>query len=76
MKSIRLLSWNVRGVCNALMRNLIKDVVKDGRANFICLQETKCEKWNSSSIKQLWANDDFGWAEVNTRGNSGGLLCS
>lgn len=76
MNELAIFSWNVRGVNNSTTRKGIKDLVIANKANFICLQETKCSKWNSFMISSLWGLDGNGWVEVDSRGLSGGLVCS
>lgn len=75
MKTISLISWNVRGVCNKVSRRLVKEAILEHKTNVVYLQETKCSSWNALSIRKLCGNQDFDWVEVPAKGLSGGLLC-
>ena len=39
--SLRLLSWNVRGLNNPQKREVCKNLLKEWRCDVVCLQETK-----------------------------------
>ena len=45
---IKILSWNVRGVNNLEKGKVIKQFIKDQRADLVCLQETKVQDVSSS----------------------------
>lgn len=75
MKNLSMVSWNIRGVCNSVSKRIVKDALLECKANILCLQETKCSSWNTSSIRGLCGSQDFEWVEVSSRGLSGGLLC-
>lgn len=76
MNNLILLSWNVRGTCNIGSKRMIKDTLRANKINFLCLQETKCGKWNNNMMGSLWDVDNHGWIESEGIGQAGGLLCS
>ena len=39
--TLRLLSWNVKGLNNPQKREVCKNLLKDWKCNIVCLQETK-----------------------------------
>lgn len=41
---------------------------------FIGLQETKLRMTNVATVRNIWGNDNFGFAKVDTIGRSGGIL--
>jgi exonuclease III len=48
--SIRILSWNVRGLNNPKKRSVIKNILWDWKCDVVCLQETKCSAIDLSVI--------------------------
>ncbi|KAK1385468.1 hypothetical protein POM88_023203 [Heracleum sosnowskyi] len=76
MKNIHFLSWNVRGANSSVSRRKIRDFIIFHKVNFLCLQETKTSKWSPIMKNSMWDNNSHGWLEVDSKGLSGGILCS
>lgn len=68
MKSLSLLSWNVREAGSSISKKVIKDSVSKFKFNFLCLQETKCCAWDVGSILYLSRTGDCAWADVPATG--------
>ena len=51
--SLRLLSWNVRGLNNPQKREVCKNILKEWRYDIVCLQETKLSSLNSALVQSL-----------------------
>lgn len=75
VKELVILSWNCRGINNAITRDSVKSCYRKSKANMICLQETKCSQWNNMLGSQLGSLDDHGWIIQNSLGLSKGLVC-
>ncbi|KAL8555169.1 hypothetical protein ACS0TY_003106 [Phlomoides rotata] len=69
-----ILSLNARGTNSCRKRKLIKDLIRDTKADIVCLQETKWEIVNNSYCEALWPDKDFGWTYCGSNGASGGLI--
>ena len=48
--TLRLLSWNVRGLNNPWKREVCKNLLKEWRCDIVCLQETKLSLLNSGAV--------------------------
>ena len=60
--SLRLLSWNVRGLNNPKKREVCKNLLKEWRYDIVCLQETKLSSLNSALVQSLWGSPFIDWA--------------
>ncbi|GKV51081.1 hypothetical protein SLEP1_g57759 [Rubroshorea leprosula] len=56
-------------------RKEVKKMVKEERPDFLFLQETKLERMDVDTCRQLWNSDEFDWVAKDSSGASGGLLC-
>ena len=72
--SLRLLSWNVRGLNNPQKREVCKNLLKDWRCDVVCLQETKLASSNSALVRSLWGSPFVDWAVLDAVQTSGGVL--
>lgn len=70
------LSWNVRGCNNITNRRNVKSHVQHSKVNFLCLQETKCNRWVEAMINSIWDANTHMWLEAPANGQSGGILTS
>ena len=72
--SLRLLSWNVRGLNNPQKREVCKNLLKEWRCDVVCLMETKIAFLNSALVQSLWGSPFIDWAvldAVQTYGEGG-----
>lgn len=74
MESLRIISWNIRGVVDHTDRVNLKIMIQEMHPLLICLQETKCSGWDKFMKASLWGEDDHGWIHTPSSGLSGGLL--
>ena len=72
--SLRLLSWNVRGLNNPQKREVCKNLLKEWRGNVVCLQETKLASTNSALVWSLWGSPFVDWAVLDAIQTFGGVL--
>ena len=76
MEQLRIISWNCRGINNSITRRKLRSIIRDTHANFICLQETKCDNWNTLQQDSIWDSKMHEWITVDSVGLSGGLAMS
>lgn len=74
MEIYTIVSWNIRGASRDINRANLRAVVKESKADFLCVQETKVQSWSEKAIKQLGMGFNSGWTEISSTGRSGGLL--
>jgi len=70
----KLLSWNVRGLNECDKRMRVKNLLRQWKANIICLQESKLELISSSVVQILLGCQHMDWCYSPSRGASGGIL--
>lgn len=71
---MKIVSWNIRGLCKDEKRLKIKKFVQNHSLDVVCLQETKIQPFDPSLIKSLWSSKDIGWSTIDALGKSGGIL--
>ncbi|OCT92509.1 hypothetical protein XELAEV_18015566mg [Xenopus laevis] len=52
--TLKVLSWNVKGLNTPLKRKKILQYLKPLRAHIVCLQETHWNSAQSSALKDTW----------------------
>ena len=72
--SLRLLSWNVRGLNNPRKREVCRNLLKEWRCNIVCLQETKLSSVNFAVLRSLSGSPFKDWAVLDAVQSSGGVL--
>ena len=72
--SLKILTWNARGLNNRDKRLRIKNMIKDWHADVICLQETKLELITTQIVCSLWRCQFVDWMFLRSIGASGGIL--
>jgi exonuclease III len=70
----RLISWNVRGLNQGGKRLKIINLLRQWRADIICLQETKLQLITNSIVRSLWGCQFLNWCDLPSSGASGGIL--
>jgi len=70
----RLISWNVRGLNQRSKRLKIRNLLKQWKADIICLQETKLDLISIRIVKSLWGSQFADWCYLPSSGASGGIL--
>jgi len=53
--TVKIITWNVRGLNQANKRCVIKNLIHEWKADVYCFQETKIEGDISNIVKDLWA---------------------
>ena len=72
--TLRLLSWNVRGLNNPRKREVCKNLLKEWRCDIVCLQETKPSSVNFAVLRSLLSSPFNDWAVLDAVQSSGGVL--
>ncbi|KAL8479526.1 hypothetical protein ACS0TY_026428 [Phlomoides rotata] len=71
---MKILSINARGTNIGRKRKAIKNLIRETKADMVCLQETKREVLNKEFCDSIWPDRDFGWVYSGSKAVSGGLL--
>ncbi|XP_026450908.1 uncharacterized protein LOC113351051 [Papaver somniferum] len=72
--SLKILSWNVRGLCSNDRRLIVKKMIGLLQAPIVILQETKMMRCSDHDIQQICGHSNFGWTFQQSVGNSGGMI--
>ncbi|KAL4625272.1 hypothetical protein ACB092_05G013600 [Castanea dentata] len=72
--TLRLLSWNVRGLNNPRKREVCKNLLKEWKCDFVCIQETKVSSIDGAFVRSLWGSPYTDWAVLDAVQSSGGVL--
>jgi hypothetical protein len=70
----KILSWNVRGLNEGVKRLRARNLLRQWKANIICLQETKLEFIPNNIVRSLWGCPYVDWCYLASCGASGGML--
>jgi exonuclease III len=70
----RLISWNVRGLNQSVKQLKIKNLLRQWKANIICVQETKLELISNNVVRSLWWYLFLDWCYLPSSGASDGIL--
>ena len=52
--SLKIISWNVRGLNDGSKRLMVRHLLKQWKADLVCLQETKLQSLSRSVVRSLW----------------------
>ena len=69
----KIVYWNVRGL-NEINKHLIKNLLRDWKADIVCLQETKLKLVSRKIVRSLWCCPYADWVYLASNGASGGIL--
>lgn len=73
MKS-KIMSWNVRGLNEINKRLQIRNVLREWKADIVCLQETKLKMIKRRIIRSLWSGILVDWVFLTSNGAAGGVV--
>jgi hypothetical protein len=57
-----------------LKRRNIRELIAKEKIKMACIQETKCENWDSTRCRELWGFDSYEFVSQNAVNTAGGLL--
>lgn len=69
---IKILSWNVRGLNAREKRVVVKSLLKEWKADVVCLQETKFSVVSREKVKEIWGCQWVKWIHLDACGTAGG----
>ena len=72
--TLKIVSWNVRGVNNSSKRKIIKALLRSQRLDIFCLQETKMCSMSSGTVRSLGSGISLDLEALNAKGSIGGML--
>lgn len=72
--TLKILSWNVRGLNGNSRKMVIKNELKIWKCDVISLQETKIENVDGRLVGDVWRRRDVDWVALGARGTAGGIL--
>ncbi|KAL4637756.1 hypothetical protein ACB092_03G099300 [Castanea dentata] len=72
--TLRLLSWNVRGLNNPRKREVCKNLLKEWKCDFVCIQEAKVSSIDGAFVRSLWGSPFTDWAVLDAVQSSGGVF--
>jgi exonuclease III len=70
----KVLSRNVRRLSERDKRLMLSSLLRDWKADIVCLQDTKLEFVSRVVVRSLWGCQHVDWCYLGLRGASGGIL--
>jgi hypothetical protein len=68
------LLWNMRGMGQIGRIPALVSKIKESRADFVGVMETKKESFSPGLLKSLTGNSPFSWCHLPAKGSAGGIL--
>ncbi len=68
---MKFISWNIRGLNGAHKKDLVINMIRDHRPDFLMIQETKMKR---DLVKRISFNKAFSYEASNLEGASRGVL--
>ena len=72
--SVKLLSWNVRGLNRLEKRLQIRNLLRTWKADTVCLQGTKLEWITRGLVRSILSCPYIDWLYLGSKGASRGVL--
>jgi exonuclease III len=70
----KILSWNVKGLNEGEKRLRVRNLLRQWKANIICLQETGVKFISDTLVRNLWICPFADWCYLASCSASGGML--
>ncbi|KAG6626350.1 hypothetical protein CIPAW_15G041600 [Carya illinoinensis] len=70
----KIVSWNVRGLNEDNKRLQIRHLLREWKADIVCLQETKLKIISRNLVRSIWSCPYVDWVYLAAKGASGGIL--
>ena len=72
--TLKIMSWNVRGVNNQDKRKVLEAFIRSKKVDIVCLQETKIQNMRVGLVRSLGVGRFLDWGTVDVEGSVGGIL--
>ena len=72
--TLKIMSWNVRGVNNQDKRKVPKAFIRSKNVDIVCLQKTKVQNMSVGLVCSLGVGMFLDWGSVDAEGSAGGIL--
>ncbi|KAL8469743.1 hypothetical protein ACS0TY_032549 [Phlomoides rotata] len=56
---MKILSYNIRGLGQRIKKKEIRELIKEFRIDFCCIQESKVSQVSNHSCHSVWWNHNF-----------------
>ncbi|PWA38459.1 Endonuclease/exonuclease/phosphatase [Artemisia annua] len=71
---VKIISLNVSGLGTDDKVNWVKEIGEGEKPCVVGLQETKLKEVDETFVKRMWYENNFGFAQLNSDGRSGGIM--
>lgn len=71
---MKVVSINIRGLGSRLKKDKIRNLIREEKADFIAIHESKLVEVDSGLVRSLWGDQDVEWPFTSAEGNSGGII--
>lgn len=71
---MNIISLNNRGGGSLVKRKRINNLIKSGKADFLLIQETKCDSIYDKFVNSFGSQEETSWSCCFSVGKSGGLI--
>lgn len=61
---MKIISWNVRGVGSSMKTAIIKNSIRNAKADLVLIKESKMSSINDKIIRKIWSNRHVKWAAM------------
>lgn len=71
---LKIVSWNVYGLNEVNKCLQIRNLLREWKADIVCLQEIKLKLINRRIVRSLWSCAHVDWVYMTSNGASGGIV--
>ena len=72
--TLKIMSWNVRGVNNRDKRKVLKAFIRSKKVDIVCLQEAKIQNMSVGMVRSRGVGRFLNWGTVDAEGSVRGIL--
>lgn len=70
----KILPWSMRGLNDSVKRWRVRNLLRDWKADIVCLQDTKSEFVSRAVVCSLWGCHHVDWCFLDSRGVPGEIF--
>ena len=71
---LKIITWNVRGLNDLNKRLRVRHLLRNWKADIICLQEKKLDLITKGLVRNIWGIQHVDWLYLGSMGASSGIL--